>query len=73
MTGLGTLSAILVMALAVALVAFVYWLVVRVLRKAGYSGWWCLLMLVPFVNLIMIWVFAFAHWPRLGMGGTRRA
>lgn len=73
MTGLGTLSAILVMALAVALVAFVYWLVVRVLRKAGYSGWWCLLMLVPFVNLIMIWVFAFAHWPRLGVGGARRA
>lgn len=32
-------------------------------RKAGYSGWWSLLMIVPIVNLVMIWVFAFVKWP----------
>ena len=32
-------------------------------RKAGYSGWWSLLMIIPVVNLVMIWVFAFAKWP----------
>lgn len=32
-------------------------------KKAGYSGWWALAMLVPLLNLIMIWVFAFAKWP----------
>lgn len=32
-------------------------------KKAGYSRWWVLTMFVPIVNLIMIWVFAFAKWP----------
>ena len=32
-------------------------------KKAGYSGWWALAMVIPLVNLIMIWVFAFAKWP----------
>jgi uncharacterized membrane protein YhaH (DUF805 family) len=35
----------------------------RSVRKAGYSGWLCLLLLVPPVNLIMYWVFAFVRWP----------
>jgi len=41
------------------------WLPVRILHKAGYSGWWVVLGLVPIVNIVMIWVFAFADWPRL--------
>jgi uncharacterized membrane protein YhaH (DUF805 family) len=38
---------------------------VMILRKAGYSGWWCLLGFVPIVNIVMIWIFAFADWPNL--------
>jgi uncharacterized membrane protein YhaH (DUF805 family) len=38
---------------------------VKILNKAGYSGWWSLLTLVPLVNIVMIWVFAFADWPVL--------
>jgi uncharacterized membrane protein YhaH (DUF805 family) len=34
-----------------------------ILRKAGYSGWWVLVALVPLLNVIMFWVFAFARWP----------
>ena len=34
-------------------------------RKAGYSAWWCLILLVPLVNIVMIYVFAFANWPAL--------
>ncbi|HVY99319.1 MAG TPA: hypothetical protein VHA35_07460 [Dongiaceae bacterium] len=36
---------------------------VKIIKKAGYSGWWVLTMFIPLVNLIMIWVFAFARWP----------
>ncbi|MFM0666224.1 hypothetical protein PQQ78_00980 [Paraburkholderia sediminicola] len=36
---------------------------VRVIKRAGFSGWWILTMFVPIMNLIMIWVFAFAKWP----------
>jgi hypothetical protein len=33
--------------------------------KAGYSGWWSLLMIVPLVNLITLYVLAFSRWPSL--------
>jgi len=32
-------------------------------RKAGYSGWYGLLMLIPVVNLLVIYVFALSAWP----------
>jgi hypothetical protein len=37
-----------------------FWLIAK---KAGYSGWWVLTMIIPLVNLIMVWAFAFAEWP----------
>ena len=36
-----------------------------ILRKAGYSAWWVLMIFVPLGNLIMLWVFAFSNWPSL--------
>jgi uncharacterized membrane protein YhaH (DUF805 family) len=36
---------------------------VKILGKAGYSGWWVLLVFVPLANIIAIWIFAFADWP----------
>jgi hypothetical protein len=36
----------------------------KIVSKAGYSGAWSLLIIVPLVNLIMLWVFAFSDWPR---------
>jgi len=41
------------------------WFFGRALGKAGFSPWWALLGLTPVVNLIMLWVFAFAKWPAL--------
>ena len=43
---------------------------VKILNKAGYSGWWSVLLLIPLLNIIMIFVFAFADWPAL-RGQTR--
>ena len=40
------------------------WLPARILRRAGYSGWWVIVMFIPLANLIMIWVFAFSTWPK---------
>ena len=34
-----------------------------VVKKAGFSRWWSLLLIVPLLNLIMVWVFAFMDWP----------
>jgi hypothetical protein len=35
----------------------------QILRKAGYPGWLSLLALVPVVNIVMLYVFAFSEWP----------
>ena len=47
--------------------ALVIWAFVAVfgliVNRAGYSRWWLVLMFVPVLNLIMLWVFAFADWP----------
>lgn len=44
---------------------FCLWLGYRILEKAGHDGRWTLVLLLPVVNIIMIWVFAFSHWPNL--------
>ncbi len=39
-----------------------YWMT---FKKAGYSGWWSLLLLLPYVYIIVLFVFAFKKWPIL--------
>lgn len=41
----------------------------RIVNRAGYSRWWLVTMVVPVLNLIMLWVFAFASWPAAGPRG----
>lgn len=36
----------------------------KIVEKAGYKGAWALLVLVPVLNLVALWVFAFSAWPR---------
>jgi uncharacterized membrane protein YhaH (DUF805 family) len=40
-------------------------LLARTVGKAGYNKWWALVTLIPFLNIIFIWVFAFSKWPVL--------
>jgi hypothetical protein len=37
----------------------------QIFKKAGYPGVLALLMLVPLVNLILLYFLAFSHWPAL--------
>jgi uncharacterized membrane protein YhaH (DUF805 family) len=57
----GVLAVLIV--LYVALIVFVIWCYVRIIRRTGYSGWWILMSLVPIGNLIMLGFFAFKEWP----------
>jgi hypothetical protein len=41
----------------------------QLFSKAGYAGWWSLLMIIPLVNLIALYVLAFSSWPALGKRG----
>lgn len=47
------------------LIAVPLWPSWRIMKRAGYSGAWALLLFVPLVNLIGMFVFAFAEWPVL--------
>ena len=38
----------------------------RILGKAGFSGWWAVCALIPLLNLLMLWIFAFSQWPQEG-------
>ncbi len=38
----------------------IYW---KIFSKAGFSGWLSLTMLIPLVNIIMMFYLAFAEWP----------
>jgi hypothetical protein len=62
MGGFGAMDAIFILALA-ALVVIPYW---KIWQRTGHSGAWGLLMVVPFVNIISLWVLAFKEWPALG-------
>lgn len=53
------------MVLMAALIVIPFW---QICRKAGYSGFWSLLMLVPLANIIFVYVLAFANWPALRRG-----
>lgn len=35
----------------------------RILTRTGNSGWWSLLSLIPFANLILLYGIAFGPWP----------
>lgn len=42
------------------IVIFVYG---PIAKKAGFSKWWSIALIVPLLNIILIWVFAFIKWP----------
>ena len=56
-------------ALAIAgIIGVAFWVIfliayIKIITRAGYSGWWVLIMFVPIVNIIMLLVFAFKEWP----------
>ncbi|MBV9823700.1 MAG: hypothetical protein JO144_15825 [Actinobacteria bacterium] len=46
-----------------AILIVVFWAYIRIIQRAGYSGWWILIGVVPVVNVVMFLVFAFKEWP----------
>ncbi len=36
----------------------------RILGRLGFSKWLTILAFIPVVNVVALWIFAFARWPR---------
>jgi hypothetical protein len=60
-----SLSTVAIVLGVFAVVVFIFTLIceIKIITKAGYSGWLVLTAFVPFVNVVMFIVFAFAKWP----------
>jgi hypothetical protein len=43
----------------------IMWAGARILQKAGFEPLLVMCLLIPVVNVIMIWVFAFNAWPNV--------
>jgi len=56
---MGTLFIILV----VLFTLFMLWLGAIILEKAGVEKIWIFCLLIPFVNILAVWAFAFSTWP----------
>ena len=50
----------LMMLLGAVVIVFPFW---KIFVKAGFSGWLGLLMIIPMINLIVLYVLAFSDWP----------
>jgi hypothetical protein len=50
------------MVLTLLLAIFILISAQKILIKAGLNPWWAFSLLIPVVNVLMIWVFAFSHW-----------
>ena len=64
-TSSGAFAGITLVVLAIYLVFVVIGIIaaVKVVTKAGYSGWWVLITIVPLVGFVFILIFAFSTWP----------
>lgn len=45
-------------------VAVILYPIGRILGRIGLSPFWSIVALIPFLNLIALWVLAFVEWPR---------
>jgi hypothetical protein len=37
----------------------------KIVRRAGFNGWWSLLFFVPVGNIVGLWLLAVRPWPAL--------
>lgn len=59
----GAVAFFLIFYLVMLAVMILAW--VSIVKKAGYSGWWVLIVLVPIANIVFFLIFAFSEWPVL--------
>jgi hypothetical protein len=57
----GAVVGLSLLGLVIAVIFFVAY--IQIIRRAGYSGWWVLVMFVPVLNVVMLLVFAYKEWP----------
>jgi hypothetical protein len=57
--------------IVLSLIAVVVWPFWRIFSKAGFPGWLAIGMLIPLVNLGLLFYLGFAAWPALPRSSSR--
>ena len=57
--------AIIIIAACIAYFLVPIWFITKILNKTGFSRWFSIIYLIPIVNIIALWVFAFVKWPMI--------
>lgn len=55
-------AGLLMLIIMVALIVVPYF---RIWKRTGHSGWISVLMIVPLVNIVLLYVLAFKRWPSI--------
>jgi len=42
--------------------------IAKILGRVGLNKWWTIAFLVPFLNLVALWILANARWPAIDRG-----
>jgi len=58
-------SGLLLLLFLLIAVGYGVWCCTRILSRAGQPQLWAFLMIVPVLNLVLVWIFAYARWPKL--------
>lgn len=37
----------------------------HIFKKIGFPRWWALLILIPFINIVLLFYVAFSNWPNI--------
>lgn len=48
------------------IIGLIVWPITRILTRLGYSGWWVLVIFIPFGIIVGLWLLALNNWPRDG-------
>lgn len=60
MSGMSMSGGPLMLLAFIALIVVPFWFI---FKKTGYSPWFSLLMVVPLLNIVMLFFLAFSQWP----------
>lgn len=66
MFGIGLPELIVIVVIGIVIMAIGIVIVVpfwKIFTKAGFSGWWSLIVIVPIIGILALYCLAFAEWP----------
>lgn len=63
--GLGVPELVIIFVLCVFMPLVLVWPAARICKKAGFSPWLGVLIVVPLVNIALLWFVAISEWPSL--------